>query len=121
MGWLRSNKLYCAYLALAAIGLQIVLSFGHVHPGVANASIASTLVGAATPVPKAPLGQPGHHGKDFCATCVAINLVAHSFVPSVPQLVEPAAWRRIEHCDRPGCVVVLQWTTPFQSRAPPFA
>lgn len=90
MGWLRSNKLYCAYLALAAIGLQIVLSFGHVHPGVANASIASTLVGAATPVPKAPLGQPGHHGKDFCATCVAINLVAHSFVPSVPQLAEPA-------------------------------
>ena len=121
MGWLRSNGRYCAYLALAAIALQIVLSFGHVHLGVARASTNSAIVGAANAVPERLPVQPGHLGKDFCATCVARNLLAHSFVPSLPQLTEPAAWGRIEHCDRPACVVVLQWTTPFQSRAPPFA
>jgi len=38
MGWLRSNRRYCGYLSLATLALQIVLSFGHVHLGVARAS-----------------------------------------------------------------------------------
>jgi hypothetical protein len=108
-------------LALAAIALQIVLSFGHIHLGVAHASTISTIAAAANPVPEPLPAQPGHHRKAFCATCVANKLVAHSLVPSVPSLAEPATWGRIELYDCPGYVALLRWTTPFQSRAPPFA
>jgi hypothetical protein len=119
MGGLRSNRRYCGYLSLAALALQIVLSFGHVHLGVARASFVATASGMAAPAPQPP--QPGDHSIGCCAICAALNLAANSFVPSVPQLAAPIGWQRIEHSDRPAFVFIAQRATSFQSRAPPFA
>src|SRR6516162_9210752 len=119
MGWFRFNRRYCGYLSLAALVLQIVLSFGHVHLGIARAS-SITIVGG--PAMSSPLPtQPSDHGIGYCAICVAIHLAANSFVPPVPQLAAPIARQRIEHSDRPALVFVALRTTPFQSRAPPSA
>jgi hypothetical protein len=120
MGWLRSSRRYCGYLSLAALALQIILSFGHVHLGAARASSVTTVAGAAM---RAPLpAQPGDHGIRYCDICATINLSANSFVPSVPQLAAaPVSWRHIEHSDRRAFVFVALRATPFQSRAPPFA
>jgi hypothetical protein len=121
MGGLRSNRRYCGYLSLAALALQIVLSFGHVHLGVARASFVATASGMAAPAPHPLPTQPGDHSIGCCAICAALNLAANSFVPSVPQLAAPIGWQRIEHSDRPAFVFIAQRATSFQSRAPPFA
>ena len=121
MGWLRSNRRYYGYLSLATLALQIVLSSGHVHLGVARASSIATVSDMAAPAPQPLPTQPGDHGIGCCAICAAINLAANSFVPSVPQLEVPIAWQRIEHSDWPALVFVALRATPFQSRAPPSA
>jgi hypothetical protein len=89
MGGLRSNRRYCGYLSLAALALQIVLSFGHVHLGVARASFVATASGMAAPAPQPLPTQPADHIIGCCAICAALNLAANSFVPSAPQLAAP--------------------------------
>ena len=121
MGGLRSNRRYCGYLSLAALALQIVLSFGHVHLGVARASFVATASGMAAPAPQPLPTQPADHSIGCCAIRAALNLAANSFVPSVPPLAAPTGWQRIEHSDRPAFVFIAQRATSFQSRAPPFA
>ena len=121
MGWLRFNRRYCGYVSLAALALQIVLSFGHVHLGTARAPSAATVSGIAAPAPQPLPTQPSDHRFGCCAICAAINIAANSFVPSLPQLAAPVAWQRIEHFDRPAFVFVGLLTTLFQSRAPPSA
>jgi len=105
-------------LALFALALQLVLSFGHLH--LADIAIpqaaAGVLAQAATPDSSAP---PDRGARDICAICATLNLTASSFLPSVSALVLPLA-------------IVEAWLTPieatrissdphflFQARAPP--
>jgi hypothetical protein len=112
----RASRLF----ALAALALQMVVSFGHVHldgihrphPGVGIARAA------ARAAPLSPASQPGDDD-GYCAVCAAIYLAANSFIPQAPQLVVPFASRPIERVDRVAVVFVAPWRTPIQSRAPP--
>jgi hypothetical protein len=121
MGWLRSNRRYCGCLSLAALALQIVLSFEHVHLGVARASSVAAVGSMALATPQSLPTQPGDHGIGYCAISVAFNLAANSFVPSVPQPAAPVASQHIEHSDRPALVFVALRAPSFKSRAPPVA
>jgi len=78
-------------LAFAALALQLVLSFGHVH---LHAVFRSSVVGAVAGVPGAPSSpdQPVD-GDDYCAVCAAIQLAANAFVPQAPQLTVPLVSR----------------------------
>jgi len=108
-------------MALAALALQLVLSFGHVHlPGVRRPALAVS--GSAAQA--SPLGapQPGNDADDdYCAICATIFLAANSFLPPAPQLPVPFVSRPIEHFAPVAVDFIVPRRAPFQSRAPPLA
>jgi hypothetical protein len=54
MGWFRSNRRLWGIAALAALSLQIALSFGHVHGFEANHAGGVVLADAGGQTPAAP-------------------------------------------------------------------
>jgi len=122
MQWVWNIRRVCGPLALAALALQLVLSFGHLHlDGVHRASHAATLAGSSAQAPQLPAQQPADDGDDYCAICATIYLAANSFVPQPPQLPLPFVSRPIEHFDRAAVDFIAPRRAPFQSRAPPLA
>ena len=87
MRWVR-RKQFASWLAAAALALQLVLTFGHVHvDGIRRTSPAVNVTGSATQVSQSVPGQqPGNDADDYCAICATIYLAANSFVPQAPQL-----------------------------------
>jgi hypothetical protein len=124
MRWFRANIRFGSRLALFALAVQVVLSFGHVHfsdlggTASANAVVASGVDG---PIKKAPGHPPGTPFDPACAICALIQLASTS-TPSVPPVLLP-----------PTVVGVFTLATPeqaalaasppasFRARAPPFA
>jgi len=130
MGWVRCHKRFGARLALAALALQVVLSFGHVHLGRA-ASASATMV-AATALDKAvaqssrqsPAQNPAQSpvsDDDYCAICASIYLASTSFVALPPQLPVPVGFIRIAQTYGDVFGVVTPRRVAFRSRAPPAA
>jgi hypothetical protein len=118
-----SRRRMTNWLALAALALQLVVSFGHVHlDGIHGAdpqAKAARFTGHAQPAPVQP---PGDEGDDYCAICATIYLAANSFVPQLPALPAQFASSLIERTDRALTpLIVAAWRRPFQSRAPPHA
>jgi hypothetical protein len=108
------------YLALAALALQIALSFGHFHAdATARPGFSRT---ASTEISRPSPAHLPDDADEYCAICASISLTASTSVPHVPQLPVPVDFNRI---DRPPVAarvnVVDQRRTPFQSRAPPRA
>src|SRR5271156_2969092 len=136
MGWVRCHKRFGARLALAALALQVALSFGHVHLD-RTASASATIV-AATARDKAvaqssrqslaqnlsqnPAQNPAQSpvsDDDYCAICASIYLASTSFVALPPQLPVPIGFIRIAQSYGDVIGVVTPRRVVFQSRAPP--
>ena len=102
MGWVHGHKRHGAVLALAALALQIVLSFGHLHLDGIRAGDAAAVVAAAH---KAPLAQASRQSPaqnpsgddDYCAICASIYLASTSVIAHAPPLPVPLGFHRIEH------------------------
>jgi hypothetical protein len=115
MEWLRSNIRHGTRLALLALVVQFVLSFGHVHGIAAHAAPA---IHATHHLP-APSHDPDQHPDDFCAICAVVALTSTALaavppalpVPQAFELVHPPAIATVVH-SRAACAA-------FQSRAPP--
>jgi hypothetical protein len=127
MRWFRSNRKTGGRLALFALALQFVLSFGHIHRediyGTAPAAAAPTTA-ALTSVdrlPSAPSDPSSKHTDDYCAICATISLLSNSFVAALPQLPLPAVSHVVDHDDYIAALSVPPRRTSFQSRAPPTA
>lgn len=125
MGWVRGHSGFGARLALAALALQIVLSFGHVHlHGIAGGShhaIAGTHKVAPSPASPQRPAQNNPDNDDYCAICASIYLASTSFVSTPPPLPVPVGFERIEHCFAAARTIVAPRFVGFQSRAPPTA
>jgi hypothetical protein len=107
-------------LAFAALALQIVVSFGHIHlDGIYGGNRAATIAAARAQAEQLPAQQPGDGGDDYCAICATIYLTASSFVPQPPQLPALFTSGTVEHFDRAAIIFVVARRAPFQSRAPP--
>jgi len=126
MGWVHCHKRRGALLALAALLLQITLSFGHVHlDGVVRSAphgvIAAThKIAVAQATPQLPAQHPGDDD-DYCAICASIFLVATSFVSEPPKLPVPTGFAFIKHTVADAHGVAEPGRFAFQSRAPPAA
>jgi hypothetical protein len=123
MRWLRYDRRIGSWLALAALAVQLALSFGHVHPGAVqrfDPSVAGLGQEAHAAKPL-PAQQPGEDGNDYCAICASIYLAANSFVPVAPQLPVPSISHRIERFDPGTPAFIASRRLAFQSRAPPLA
>ena len=107
MRWLY-NRRFGSWLALAALALQLVVSFGHVHlDGVHRTYPALAVSGSGAQASQLPAPHPGNDADDdYCAICATIFLAANSFLPPAPQLPVPSVSRTIEHFDRVPVVFI---------------
>jgi hypothetical protein len=129
MRWVRSTKRFGGWLALAALALQMVVSFGHVHldavhraaplVATAGASAQGSAQVADQVAQPSPAPQPSDDADGYCAICASIFLAATSFVPQAPQLPVPFGDERVERSFVVAFDVVELRRVLFQSRAPP--
>jgi hypothetical protein len=82
MRWVRTNRQWSAWLALAAMTLQLVLSFGHVHleKFAAGSAIVSLAAFKAPSSQQNPAQHPANEADDYCAICANIHLASSSFL-----------------------------------------
>jgi hypothetical protein len=117
MRWFRTNRQSGSRLALIALALQLVLTFGHVHAPLAT--VASVV--QATPSHDAMPQGPNHNGiaDSDCPTCALIQLSAIS-VPSVaPQLPLSLVIGFVTLRPRAEVAAATATQASFQARAPP--
>jgi hypothetical protein len=125
-----------AYLALAALTLQLALSFGHVHrhdiayPSLAySKSLAHSKVGdlaasqaLANQKLSKQLPSPLADDDENCPICFSTLLLATSFVPDAPQLSPSSGFTDVDRFfGRSFDIVFGSDRAPFQSRAPPLS
>lgn len=110
-----------SYLALAALALQMALSFGHVHPiGQLRTVVAS--ITSAEGIRQVPSQLPDDEADGSCAICASIFLASTSFAPDAPQLQLPALFKRVDPSTNIAFVLVFEpQRGSFRSRAPPLA
>ncbi|WP_438275712.1 DUF2946 family protein [Nitrobacter sp.] len=116
MKWFRSNIKHGSRLALLALAIQLVLSFGHHHgtaalasPALASPAVAMQPSGASTPLAtKAAVANParasasaespagpasGHHqDSDTCAICAVMALAGTVLFTEPPVLLLPETY-----------------------------
>ena len=120
----RIGRKWGGCLALFALALQLILSFGHVHtedlglaaPAEAVASHAQSASGDDT--------QPPRHrddAHDICAICIALSLSATSLLPVVTSLSLPIAYEWEWPANVQSAQVVFALKSYYQARAPPRA
>jgi hypothetical protein len=126
MTWFRSNRSSGAGLALFALVLQLVLSFGHVHAtDLVSAAAAQSQSAAApqsgdAPTPAPPTKKPNGAG-DICAICALIQLVNTSVASSAPLLPQAIATYSIHWSIASDFNAPPPPRRPFSARAPPLA
>ncbi len=119
MRWFRTNRQFGGRLALIALALQLVLTFGHVHaPSAALASAVQTSQSNGT----APQ-HPSHNGiaDTDCPTCALIQLSAISAPSVAPELPLPVEIGFSTLQPHDGPVAATAPLVSFQARAPPAA
>jgi len=114
-------------LALFALALQMIVSFGHMHrddlglpplAGTDQTSIASTTALS----PQAPAGQQRQPASDdYCPICASIALLATWMPVLPPVLVTPEPIRRVWAPLASLQSPPTQFSFSFQARAPPVA
>ena len=122
MRWVRRPKRrWSSWLALAAIALQLVLSFGHFHlEKLASGSVIASMTASETPSSQQdPAHRPAKEADDFCAICATVHLASSSFLPEAPFLPAPFASGTVEHFGHFTFVFISPQRAAFQSRAPP--
>jgi hypothetical protein len=95
MRWVRTNRQWSAWLALAAMTLQLALSFGHFHLERLCSAIAGGGV-QAPPSQQNPAQHPANEADDYCAICANIHLARRFFAGCAALLVAFVS-RTIEH------------------------
>jgi hypothetical protein len=123
MRWVRTNRRWGIWLALAAMTLQLALSFGHIHleKFASGSAIAGVAASKAPSSQQNPAQNPANEAEDFCAICATIHLASTSFLPDAPLLRVPFASRAVEHFGSFTFISVSPQRAAFQSRAPPLA
>src|SRR3977135_4070182 len=93
MLWVRTNRRIGAAVALFALAVQLVLSFGHVHLDkaalFAPAGISAPQTAGGGDAPPDPDRRPG--AADFCAICATISLASTQLLPEPTRLTPPVA------------------------------
>ena len=126
MSWVWLHRRHGALLALAALVLQILLSFGHVHlRGMAQSALPALpalthSIALADRNSQTPSPIPADTD-DYCAICASIFLASSAFAPAPPQLLVPANFQRVEHGFSAARPLAESPRLAFRSRAPPVA
>jgi hypothetical protein len=127
MYWFRSRAKEFSYVALFALSLQLVLSFGHlrINAGANGAGHAAKILAvddataSISAVDPASQGLPGDND-DYCAICAVIHLARTLVLAPAPSLLLPATYAQAQFApENDAAAAELLGRTPFQARAPP--
>ncbi|HEY4139863.1 MAG TPA: DUF2946 domain-containing protein [Pseudolabrys sp.] len=106
------------WLALFALGLQLTLSFGHIHAE--DFAAAKTAVAQnQTPPQNAPDGD--HDGNDVCAICAVMHMAGTSAMPVAPSISVPSDFVFVAFVTSERTELPPPARLSFQARAPPQA
>jgi hypothetical protein len=121
MRWFRRHIGLGSRLALFALTVQLVLSFGHVHVGkIAPAAAKGAISLAQTPDrDRGPTPKPHSGVDDFCAICATVCLLASSILPTASSLLPPVAAEHRWLTDFTSARISSNAFVLFQARAPP--
>jgi hypothetical protein len=120
MNWVRTHRRIGGTLALFALALQLVLSFGHVHTrdfaGIPGPAVAQAQVTA----PHGPDGDAADRAHDaYCAVCATVTLSGTLVLPALPALLPPSSLTDVSHWYRLADRRDRFEHAPFSARAPP--
>jgi hypothetical protein len=138
MKWFRSNIRHGSRLALCALAIQFLLSFGHFHDAQAAPVSAKRLAldsahsnvidgaaqtnASASVLPKTSPGrEPAGHANDDCAICAVMALASIMVGATPPDLTAPVAIAFSYVTGESGFVERSSTRVAFQPRAPPIA
>lgn len=142
MGWVRNHRRFGAWPGLAALALQLMLSFGHIHIGnlhvdgvwrsahgaLATSDVASDRKSQPTALSQSQYKTPRHHpgqapgdDEDYCAVCASIFLASTSLAAQAPILPMPQGFETIALLFGNKPSLSASRPTFFRSRAPPSA
>ncbi|MBR0757268.1 DUF2946 family protein [Bradyrhizobium jicamae] len=137
MKWFRKHIRTGSRLALFALAIQLVLSFGHFHPlAAAHAAVVKSgltqvnfadIGTSATPdlaieVSKKP--SPANHDNDkrhgdICAICAVMSLAGHALFAPPPLLLLPEVTELLLRTTDAEFLHLKSAPSAFRSRAPP--
>ncbi len=117
MKWLRSNTQHGSRLALFALALQFVLSFGHFHAQAAPAAGLSYILNTSGE----PAQQPDSDQQpaDPCAICAIVALASTALFATPPSLPLPQAVAHFYLTADAAFIDLTSASSAFQPRAPP--
>ena len=139
MKWFRSNVQHGTRLALFALAVQFVLSFGHFHaiaaqavpalqPGTSQFDIsfagrlpAPDAVSKSTPRQPASNHDSDQRSDDFCAICAVVAMANAALSATPPALLLPHAVEFLYLTTDAEFVHLNSARVAFQPRAPPAA
>jgi hypothetical protein len=124
MRWVRVNRKWGGCLALFALALQLVLSFGHIHAedlglAAAREAVASHAQSASGDDTQPPQDRDDAH--DVCAICITLSLSATAMLPAVASLILPVTYEWEWPADIQPAQDVFYLKSYYQARAPPRA
>lgn len=116
MALVRYRQRLGSFLALFALALQLVLSFGHHHANEFRPEPAAVAAqtGGAGDAPAAP----DNDDRD-CAICAVIHLAGTALAPVAPALTLPASFHDAPRAKPRPAAFASYWPRRFQARAPP--
>jgi hypothetical protein len=118
MHWVRKTRRFGSWLALFALALQLVLSFGHIHAeDFAPTSIQTAAdSGHHAGTPADPDHDGDHHD---CPICATMAMLASLVVPLPPVVPLPAHETFIVAAETEKQPIFGPPPRQFQARAPP--
>jgi len=122
MRWIRMNRQLGARLALFALALQLVLSFGHIHAedlGIAVPASATSIAHNHANDDGSPPPQDQDDRHDVCVICATLSLTSTSLLPIVASLVLPVAYEWEWPADILTTQVNFDLESYYRARAPP--
>ena len=123
MKWFRSNIRHGTRLALLALSIQFVLSFGHFH-AIASAHATTSLAAHVENVSRdGPRSNPdSDQAADLCAICAVVAMVNPAIpAPALPPLQLPDAAALLAwHIDNYAAPLDIG-RLHYQPRAPPIS
>ena len=127
MNWFRSSLRSRACIALFAVALQVVVSFGHVHPDdlglpPLNEAAQTQILPQPTASPANSTDQDQRPGPDhYCPICASMALLGTGAPASAPCLTVSVLVVSFLPPEKPSYGLLPQLTLSFQARGPPIS
>jgi hypothetical protein len=121
MNWFRTHIKHGAKLALLALAVQLVLSFGHFHASAQTAPAELSVASVQLPPGSDPAPGHPHPPADDCAICAVMALAGSALAATPPLLLLPQAAEFLYVVTDAEFAHLGDFDDAFQPRGPPLS